>query len=228
MKAMILAAGEGKNMMPLTRDLPKPLLEVHGKSLIDYHIEALRDAGFEEIIINLYYLGEKIKVHLGDGSSLGISIRYSFEPELLETAGGIQLALPLLGDQPFAVISGDIFTDYDYRKLRQLRLENNAHLIMVDSPEHHPGGDFSIDSNGVLRLTGKKLNWSSIGVFSPAFFASMKPGKCRLRKLFDSAVQRGELTGESFDGLRIDVGTPERLHALEAMKFETKKSSPAS
>ena len=220
MKAMILAAGEGRNMMPLTRDVPKPLLQVRGKALINYHVEALRDAGFEQIVINVHYLAERIKQHLGNGADLGIQISYSFEPELLETAGGIHQALPLLGNQPFAVISSDIFTDYDYRKLRRIKLRNKAHLIMVDNPAHHIDGDFSIDSNGILRSTGKKLNWASMGVFSPAFFDTMKPGRCPLRTLFEMAIERGEITGEYFGGMRIDVGTPERLDALKKMHLK--------
>ena len=206
-------------MMPLTRNLPKPLLEVHGKPLIVYHIEALRDSGFEEVVINLHYLGEKIREYLGDGSNFGIPISYSVEPELLETAGGIQRALPLLGEKPFAVISSDIYTDYDYASLRRLRMKKQAHLIMVDNPEHHTGGDFSIDSDGILRMTGDRLNWASIGVFEPRFFSRMKPGRCKLRVLFDEAVALGEITGEYFTGLRVDVGTPERLRALENSKL---------
>ena len=216
---MILAAGEGRRMMPLTRDLPKPLLQVHGKTLIDHLIDALRDAGFIEVVINVCYQADKIKKHLGNGSRHGIQIAYSEEGELLETAGGIQKALPMLGDQPFAVVSGDIFTDYDLRRLRDYDLHCGAHLVMVDNPAHHPDGDFAIDAAGRLRHEGDKLTWASLGVFSPDFFRKMAPGKCALRELFDVAVRRGEITAEYHGGFYADVGTPERLRILRATEF---------
>ncbi|HIG40108.1 MAG TPA: nucleotidyltransferase family protein [Gammaproteobacteria bacterium] len=214
MKAMILAAGEGKRMQPLTRDIPKPLLWLNGKTLIDHHVEALQSAGFDEVVINIHYLGEMIRTHINQRTDLSIKISFSKEPELLETAGGIKKALPLLGVEPFAVVSGDIYTDYDFRRLRVFDIRKKAHLVMVDNPEHHAEGDFSIASSGLLKLDGSRLTWGSIGIFSAGFFDSVKPGRCSLRHLFDTSIPRGELTGEYYRGFWTDVGTPRRLKEL--------------
>ena len=214
MKVMILAAGQGQRMLPLTENLPKPLLAVGGKTLLDHRIEALRCAGFTEFVLNLHYLGDQIRAHLGDGSQLGIEIQYSDEDELLETAGGIHKALPLLGDQPFAVVSADTFTDYDFQMLRNMRLDRRAHLVMVDNPEHHPEGDYAIDEEGLLSLAGTKLTYAGMGLFSPEFFSSLQPGRRMLRELFDRSVNLSEISAEYYSGFWRDVGTPERLYAL--------------
>jgi len=219
MKAMILAAGEGKRMRPLTRNLPKPLLRLKEKTLIDHHVEDLQNAGFSEVVINLHYLPEMIRVHFQKRTDLSIKISFSEEFELLETAGGIKKALTILGNDPFAVISGDVYTSYDFRQLRNLRLgEKKAHLVMVDNPPHHKGGDFSIDSCGLLGLGGDKLTWGSIGVFKPGLFDNVGSGRCTLRTLFDTAIPSGEISGEYYDGFWSDVGTPERLEQLRKMQ----------
>lgn len=211
---MILAAGEGKRMRPLTRDLPKPLLWLNGKTLIDHHVEALQYAGFDEVVINIHYLGKMIRTHFSQRTDLSIKISFSEEPELLETAGGIKKALSMLGVEPFAVVSGDIYTDYDFRQLREFDIRKKAHLVMVDNPEHHADGDFSIAASGLLKLDGSSLTWGSIGVFTAGFFDSVKPGRWSLRQLFDISIPRGEITGEHYKGFWTDVGTPERLNEL--------------
>lgn len=218
MKAMILAAGEGKRMRPLTDNLPKPLLRLNEKTLIDHHVEHLQDAGFSEVVINLHYLAGMIRDHFRKRTDLSIRISFSEESELLETAGGIKNALSVLGNDPFAVISSDVYTDYDFRQLRNLSLgDNKAHLVMVDNPQHHRDGDFSIGSYGLLGLEGDKLTWGSIGVFKPEFFDDVGPGKCTLRTLFDTSIPEGELSGEYHDGFWTDVGTPERLDQLRQL-----------
>lgn len=211
---MILAAGKGERMYPLTRDLPKPMLTVRGKALIDYHLEALAHAGFRDVVINLHYHAEQLREHVGDGQRHGLNIAYSVEDELLETAGGILAALPLLGDEPFAAISADIYTDYDFSRL--VACERLAHLVMVPNPPHHPTGDFTLGNDGVLGLagSGQTYTWASIGVFDPAFFSDTKPGPQRLREPFDRLIAEGRLTGEVYPGDWTDVGTPERLAAL--------------
>ena len=220
MKAMILAAGVGERMRPLTDHKPKPLLQVAGIPLIEHHIRRLGDAGFRELVINVSHLGEQIVEYCDSGSRWEVSIRYSHEEQPLETAGGIHRALPLLGDDPFLVVNGDIWTDYDFARLQAvcLSMDTAAHLVMVDNPPQHPQGDFVLDPDRRVRvrpegITG--MTYAGIGVYDRAFFAGVQAGKLRLRPLLDDAILAGTLGGEFYRGDWEDVGTPERLQALD-------------
>ncbi len=214
MKAMILAAGRGERMRPLTDATPKPLLRIGGQTLIEHHIHALTQAGITELVINHAHLGEQIVKALGDGDAYGVSIQYSPEPDAaLETGGGVYNALPLLGDAPFIVVNADIWTDYRFDGLPQAPA-GLAHLVMVDNPEHHPGGDFSL-SNGQLSQQGPRmLTFSGIGVYRPALFADCTPGAFPLGPLLRAAMDREEVSGEQYTGRWFDIGTPERLDAV--------------
>ena len=217
MKAFILAAGRGERMRPLTDHTPKPLLVAGGKPLIVWHLERLAAAGFKEIVINHAHLGSLIEQTLGDGSQWGLHIQYSPEPPgALETAGGIATALPLLGNEPFLVVNGDVYCDVDFGRFFGLTVAF-AHLVMVANPAHHTGGDFSLDGEHVIYANGEQtLTYAGIGVFSPAFFAEVKPGTImKLRPLLDAAIATGTLTGERFAGRWVDVGTPQRLAELD-------------
>ena len=217
MKAFILAAGRGERMRPLTDHTPKPLLEVGGKPLIVWHLERLAAAGFRDIVINHAHLGCMIEKTLGDGSQWGLRIQYSPEPPgALETAGGIANALPLLGDQPFLVVNGDVYCDMDFGHFLG-STATATHLVMVANPPHHAGGDFSLDGNRLIHANGEQtLTYAGIGVFSPSFFAEVKPGTVmKLRPLLDAAIAAGTLTGERFAGRWVDVGTPQRLAELD-------------
>jgi MurNAc alpha-1-phosphate uridylyltransferase len=217
MKAFILAAGRGERMRPLTDHTPKPLLQAGGKPLIVWHLERLAAAGFREVVINHAHLGEQIEAALGDGSTWGLSIQYSPEPPgALETAGGIALALPLLGKDAFLVVNGDIYCDWDFNRATQLA-DRQAHLVMVDNPAHHSGGDFSLSNEQVIYANSEQtLTYAGIAVFSPSFFASIQPGTVmKLRPLLDAAIAAGTLSGERFTGRWVDVGTPQRLAELD-------------
>lgn len=217
MKAFILAAGRGERMRPLTDHTPKPLLEAGGKPLIVWHLERLAAAGFREIVINHAHLGTQIEGALGDGSRWGLNIRYSPEPPgALETAGGIATALPLLDAQPFLVVNGDVYCDWDFNRARQLA-DKTAHLVMVANPAHHAGGDFSLDGERVIYAQGEQtLTYAGIGVFSPDFFRNVEPGTImKLRPLLDAAIAAGTLSGERHAGRWVDVGTPQRLAELD-------------
>ncbi len=215
MKAMILAAGLGKRMRPLTDHTPKPLLAVAGKSLIQWHIERLQQAGFRELVINTAWLGDKIEAALGDGSRYGVSICWSREGAPLETAGGIRRALPLLGEAPFVVVNGDIWTDFDFARLREPA--GLAHLLLVSNPDHHPDGDFGLDSSGLVRDNGgPKLTFSGIGVYRPELFRPLADGEAKLAPLLRAAMQHDVVSGEHFTGAWWDIGTPERLQQLDA------------
>ncbi|HZX29909.1 MAG TPA: nucleotidyltransferase family protein [Rhodocyclaceae bacterium] len=217
MKAMILAAGRGERMRPLTDHTPKPLLTAGGKPLIAWHLERLAAAGFRDVVINHAHLGEQIEAALGDGSKWGLTIRYSPEPPgALETAGGIAQALPLLGDEAFLVVNGDVYCDWDFNRARSLA-DRLAHLVMVPNPAHHRGGDFSLESEQVRYAgDGETLTYAGIGIFSPAFFATVPKGQpLKLRPLLDAAIAAGTLTGERHTGRWVDVGTPERLAELD-------------
>lgn len=223
MKAMILAAGEGRRMRPLTAKQPKPLLSVGGRPLIEHHILNLKAAGFDELIINVSYLGEQIADFCGDGIQWGVSITLSHEDQPLETAGGIVKALQWLSSGPFLVVNGDVYTDYPFALLRNRQLgEASAHLVLVDNPPHHVLGDFLLDYDSARigqpdRETDKidsALTFSGIALYHPAFFAGLSPDKLPLKPLLDCAITQGRLTGEHFQGVWMDVGTPERLEAL--------------
>lgn len=216
MKAMILAAGHGKRMRPLTNETPKPLLEVGDKPLIIWHIENLIATGIKEIVINMGWKGWKLPERLGDGSQWGIRIYYSDEQDTgaLETAGGIQKALPLLGGEPFIVVNGDIWCHYDYRNLT-LRHNDQAHLLLVNNPEHNPAGDFAI-KNGRVSTTGEvKYTFSGIGCYHPELFKNLQPGKAALAPLLRKAMEEQLVGGEVYQGDWRDIGTPERLALLD-------------
>jgi MurNAc alpha-1-phosphate uridylyltransferase len=216
MKAMILAAGRGERMRPLTDRTPKPLLQVAGRALIEYHLYGLAAAGFEEVVINHAHLGQLIEQKLGDGSRYGLRIHYSHEERALETGGGIYQALPLLGEQPFLVINGDIWCDYPFAQLME-REVTGAHLVLVDNPPHHPEGDFVLQGGWVMEEGGGKLTFSGIGVYHPGLFASCKGGAFPLAPLLRKAMGNREVSGEHYTGRWTDVGTPQRLEQLELL-----------
>lgn len=217
MKAMILAAGRGERMQPLTNTTPKPLLKVAGKPLIAYCIENLVTAGFTQLVINLSHLGQQIQAYCGDGSQWGAEISYSDEGETaLETAGGIAYALPLLGHQPFLVINADIICDYPLAELRNKSFDL-AHLVLIDNPPHHPEGDFSL-TQGLLSETGdEKFTFSGIGIYHPDLFKDIAFGSLKLRPVLNQAMEEKRISGEKFNGLWMDIGTPERLSEIEAV-----------
>ncbi|PAA10010.1 N-acetylmuramate alpha-1-phosphate uridylyltransferase MurU [Pseudomonas fragi] len=218
MKAMILAAGKGERLRPLTLHTPKPLVRVGGVPLIEHHLRALAAAGFTEIVINHAWLGQQIEDHLGDGSRFGVSISYSPEGEPLETGGGIFKALALLGDGPFAVVNGDIWTDYDFAALRQ-PLSGLAHLVLVGNPEHHASGDFSLDAGRVQDGVpgADTLTYSGIAVLDPGLFQGCTAGAFKLAPLLRKAMAAGQVTGEQLQGHWVDVGTHERLAEVESL-----------
>jgi N-acetyl-alpha-D-muramate 1-phosphate uridylyltransferase len=215
-KAMILAAGRGERMRPLTDAIPKSLLEVRGKPLIAGLIEALARAGIRDIVINHAHLGHMIEAALGDGRRFGIAIRYSREAEALETAGGIARALPLLGGEPFIVVNGDLFCDFDFSALVGTALEQNlAHLVLVANPPHHPQGDFALKGAQVAETGQPMLTFSGIGLYRAELFSSIRPGsKGQIAPLLRAAMARGLVSGEVHRGIWHDVGTPKRLSAL--------------
>jgi MurNAc alpha-1-phosphate uridylyltransferase len=215
MKAMILAAGRGERMRPLTDHIPKPLLPVGGKPLIVWHIETLAKAGFRELVINHAHLGQQIETTLGDGRQFGVSIQYSPEAEALETAGGIANALPLLGDDPFLVVNGDVFCDYDFAQIKPLPESQLAWLVLVDNPEHNPGGDFGLAGSQVVDSAQEKWTFSGIGVYRPELFSGVVRGsKAKLAPLLRAVMPQGKVGGEYYSGLWLDIGTPERLAAV--------------
>lgn len=216
MKAMLLAAGRGERMRPLTDAVPKSLLQVGNKPLIVHHIEALRQAGIGDLVINLGYLGERISQVLGDGHRHGVRIAYSREPEdALETGGGIFQALCLLGSDPFAVINSDIWTDYDFAGLPVLP-RGLAHLVLVDNPVQHPRGDFALDGNRVLTDGPQRLTFSGISVLRPELFRGCRPGRFPLSPLLRRAITEDRVSGEYYPGAWRDIGTPERLDQLHS------------
>lgn len=219
MKAMILAAGKGERMRPLTLHTPKPLLPVAGKALIEYHIEALAAAGITELVINHAWLGQQVEQALGNGSRYGVRIAYSAETEPLETGGGIFKALPLLGDEPFIVVNGDVWTDYDF-SLLHAPADSLAHLVLVDNPPHHPQGDFSLEQTSVSTQGESKLTYSGISVLHPRLFAGCSAGAFALAPLLREAMRQGRVSGERFAGRWLDVGTVERLAEAERQALQ--------
>jgi MurNAc alpha-1-phosphate uridylyltransferase len=235
MKAMVLAAGRGERMRPLTLDRPKPLLEVAGLPLIGHHLHALAMAGFRDVVVNLSWLGDQIREELGDGSRYNVRIEYSDEgPEPLETGGGIFRALPLLGPSPFLVLNADVWTDYPYAKLRELlRPDDLAQLVLVANPGHNPRGDFVLRAGRVIDDThmpgkvggrvdegetdreGERLTFSGVGVYRPELFSGCQDGVFKLAPLIRSAAREGRVGGELHDGEWMDIGTPERLSELD-------------
>jgi MurNAc alpha-1-phosphate uridylyltransferase len=223
MRAMILAAGRGERMRPLTDSMPKPLLKVNGKPLIQWHVENLVRCGFKDIVINYAYLGSMIENHLGDGSKYDCSIRYSREAEALETAGGIANALNLL-DEVFLIVNGDIFCDFDFATLTKkisAMIDNPdsdmAHLVMVSNPEHHPEGDFALNHHQIFLEGNARLTYSGIGIYRTGGFRHIQPGsKGKLSPLLQEWIKKGKVSGQHHTGLWTDVGTPERLKNLNA------------
>jgi MurNAc alpha-1-phosphate uridylyltransferase len=230
MKAMILAAGRGERMRPLTDHAPKPLLKVGGKSLIVWHLERLANSGFSEIVINHAHLGGQIEKALGNGEKWGLHIHYSPEREALETAGGIANALHLLGNKPFLVLNGDTFTEVDFKSIAlhakaiaaQRNIKNPlAHLMLVDNPPQHPYGDFALDINtnlsGILKNTGTQMfTFSGIGIYHPDLFVELEKGQpAKLAPLLRKAIDNNAATAEYYQGVWHDIGTPERLAELD-------------
>ena len=222
MKAMILAAGLGNRMRPLTLTTPKPLLAVGGKPLIVWHIDALKAVGITELVINTAWLGHKLHEALGDGSTYGVNIQWSDEQEPLETAGGIQQALPLLGNEPFLLINGDIWLRYDFERLINKDLgQQLAHLVLVNNPPQHPKGDFAFckdQSNSLVLPEGEeKYTFAGVSVLSPQLFADLPAGKAPLAPLLRQAIAQGLVSAEHHAGAWVDVGTPERLADLDQL-----------
>lgn len=216
MKAMILAAGRGQRMGSLTNDLPKPLLPVAGKPLIEYHLVALASLGITEVVINVSYLGHLIEAQLGDGRRFGVTIRYSHEQQALETAGGIKRALPWLGDEPFLVVNGDVFLPQGLPPLISFSANDLAHLWLTDNPDHNPGGDFALE-HGRLTLSSPKLTYTGISVLHPDLFQHLDHGAQPLAPLLRQAIAESKVSGEYWPNAWLDVGTPERLQQAGRM-----------
>ncbi len=218
MKAMILAAGKGERLRPLTLHTPKPLVQAGGVPLIEYHLRALNQAGFTELVINHAWLGQQIEDHLGDGSRFALRIQYSPEGEPLETGGGILRALPLLGDGPFLLVNGDIWTNYPFASLPQ-KLSGLAHLVLVNNPLHNAAGDFVLEAGKVREpQAGERgLTYSGIALLHPQLFAGCQDGAFKLAPLLRKAMAQGQVTGEHFTGRWVDVGTHERLAEVERL-----------
>jgi MurNAc alpha-1-phosphate uridylyltransferase len=225
MRALILAAGRGERMRPLTDLVPKPLLEAGGRTLIEWQIERLARAGLRELVVNVSHLAGQIETALGDGSRHGVHIAYSREPAALETAGGVAQALDLLGDAPFVAVNADIYCEYDYASLLPVLAgmagaggEPHAHLVLVPNPSHHPLGDFVLGADGRIANDGAlRLTFSGIGAYRPAAFRHIVRGsRAALAPLLRGLAERGELHGERFDGHWVDVGTPQRLDGLRS------------
>lgn len=218
MKAMILCAGRGERMRPLSDKIPKPLIKIHSKPLVVWHIEKLAYLGFSEIVINIAYLGDKITSYLGDGSKWGVSLLYSDEREsgALESGGGIIKALPLLGSDTFMVVNGDIWCDYEFES--DFDLENDlAHLILVPNPEHNLLGDFGLDKDRATNSADKKYTFSGIGYYSPKLFNTLKEEKLPLAPLLRQAIDKNRVSASLYKGLWHDIGTPQRLHTAESI-----------
>jgi MurNAc alpha-1-phosphate uridylyltransferase len=216
MKAMILAAGLGKRMLPLTIDTPKPMLKVNGMPLIEHHIHRLKQAGIVNIVINYAQFGEQIEQYFADGANWGVSIQYSRETEgPLETAGGITKALPLLGEHPFLIVNGDIYCEYEFDQLPTLANEQLAHLIMVNNPEHNPNGDFAFDQTLLsMDANSKRYTYSGVGIYSPKMFDGLAVEKRPLAPLLMAAINNKQVSASLYLGLWSDIGTPVRLKQI--------------
>lgn len=224
--AMILAAGRGERMRPLTDQTPKPLLDVGGRPLIQWHLHRLARAGIRRIVINLGWKGEQIRAALGDGREFGVEISYSDEGfPALETGGGIFRALPLLGTGPFLVVNGDVWSDLELGSLR-CPSGSLAHLVMVANPDHNPDGDFRLEGNRVCSHGVGAKTFSGIGLYRPALFSNCQPGRFSLAPLLERAISEGKVTGEMHGGIWLDVGAPERLAWLRQDLERTGSLSP--
>lgn len=224
-RAFVLAAGRGERLRPLTDTTPKPLLDVGGRPLIEHHLRALARAGICEVVVNLGWLGEQIRQRLGDGSALGVTVRYSDEGwPALETGGGIRHALPLLGDAPFLLVNADVWTDYPLQALceraQALPAGDRAHLVLVDNPPQHAQGDFVLRGERVSAGGEPRYTYSGLGVLHPALFAATRtpghPARFPLAPLLRTAMDAGQVGGEHYTGQWSDIGTPERLAAANA------------
>ena len=209
---MILAAGRGERMRPLTDSCPKPLLTVRGKPLIAYHLEALKRAGIDSVVVNISWLGQQIEQALGDGAGYGLKIEYSREEQALETAGGIVQALDRLQDE-FIVVNGDVFSDYDFSRMPGLT--GDAHLILVENPEHNPAGDFALDQGLLSNRMGSRYTFSGIARYRKSFFAGLPAGKAALAPLLRAGADQQRIGAELYRGLWSDVGTAQRLQQLQ-------------
>jgi MurNAc alpha-1-phosphate uridylyltransferase len=214
---MILAAGRGERMRPLTLAKPKPLLEAGGAPLIVHHLRALQAAGFADVVVNLSWLGDQIRAALGDGSRYGVRLHYSDEgPEPLETGGGIFRALPLLGEGPFLVLNGDVWTDIDWSQVHgRLAPHDLGHLVLVPNPAHNPQGDFVLEHGRIVATEGERFTFSGVGVYRAGLFAGCADGIFKLAPLLRAAARAGRVSGELHDGAWLDIGTPERLAHLD-------------
>lgn len=216
MRAMILAAGRGARMGSMTENLPKPLLKIGEHYLIEYALFSLADHGVKDIVINVSYYAEQVKKALGDGARYDVRIHYSFEEEALETGGGIFQALPLFGDAPFIVLSSDVITDYPLKKL-PAQPEGLAHLVLVDNPSYHPTGDFCLTDNIIHRGNADTFTFGNVGIYRPELFAHCQPGKFRLGTLLNEAISQQKVTGEHYQGLWHNLGTPEDLNNITVL-----------
>lgn len=210
MKAMILAAGRGERMQPMTNTTPKPLLSIAGQPLIIYHLKSLAKAGIKDVVINTWYMGEKVIALIGDGSSYGLNVQFSVESELLNTGGGIVKALPLLGNEPFIVLSADIFTDFKFNSLPS-NPSGLAHLVMVDNPDYHAQGDFALDKGKIKLGSNNNLTYANIGVYRPEFFVAAPTGPFPLGSLIRQHIADNLVVGQYFSGLWFNIGTPADL-----------------
>lgn len=219
MKAMILAAGRGERLRPLTERVPKALIEAGGKPLLAWHLERLRRAGVREVVINVSHLASQITERIGDGAEHGLTVRWSHEPQALETAGGIAQARPFLGEAPFLLVNADLWCDYELAGLCGHKLDSHlAHLVLVPNPPHHREGDFSLDGTRVGTGPASRYTYAGIAVLSPELVSGIRPGdKARLAPLLMAAAERGAVTGELHRGVWRDIGTAERLAELQAM-----------
>jgi len=220
---MILAAGRGERMRPLTDACPKPLLKINGKALIDYHLESLAASGIKEVVINTAWLGEQVSLHVGDGSRWGMNVQFSHEGwPALETGGGIFNALSLLGNEPFLVINGDVFTSWRLASPTlpaKWQANSLIHLILVPNPPHHPRGDFGLRDHVLTENATEQFTYSGIGFFHPDLFAECRDSTFKLAPLLYGAVHKNRATGELFSGIWSDVGTPERLASLQQQEL---------
>ncbi|MCX7961725.1 MAG: nucleotidyltransferase family protein [Burkholderiales bacterium] len=218
MKAMVLAAGRGERLRPLTDRVPKPMLEAGGKPLLAWHLERLAAAGFREVVVNVAHLAERIVERFGSGGGYGVAIAWSREPEPLETAGAIAFARALLGEAPFALVNADVYAEYDYARLRRVALgEDLAHLVLVANPPHHPQGDFSLAAGRLGLAAAPRYTYAGIAVLAPRLVDGIAAGaRAPLAPLLRAAAARGAASGEIHEGFWCDAGTPERLAALDA------------
>ncbi|WP_308428489.1 N-acetylmuramate alpha-1-phosphate uridylyltransferase MurU [Bacterioplanes sanyensis] len=214
---MILAAGRGTRMGSLTDHCPKPLLSVGQQTLIEHHIAALAAMGINDVVINISYLADRIRQHLGAGERWSLRLHYSYEPEALETAGGIVKALPLLGSEPFLLVNGDVFLAQGHPQVEPLAAGDLAHLWLVDNPEHHPEGDFGLRQGRVVSTEIDRLTFSGVSLLHPDLFAGMAPGPQRLAPVLQEAINSGRVSGEYWQNAWLDVGTPERLQQARAL-----------